>query len=330
VSGSPRAAPLRSFEYEHAPVFFGRTRSRNVLRELLARREAAGRAFVLVLGASGSGKSSLVNAGLLPDLQRPGVIGQVGLVRWGVLRPSDDRGDLLDALAAAILSATALPELAGLQYAPQQLGALLREAPSQAALPIRQRLAAAGAAARLPETAEARLVVAASRRAVQWRRFRLTASVIGAMIALPMIAGLVWAAIVWAGVRAVEAEMAFVPIPAGCFEMGSPDSEEGRYPNEGPVHQVRAHNWTAKARPMHPQDDDNEQDERRGGSIAHKYSPKTVRPVSDTRGADFTRNRFRVARRTIITTRASAKEMRRGIMKRIPPAAGKRTWLGGT
>jgi len=39
-------------------------------------------------------------------------------------------------------------------------------------------------------------------------------------------------------VRAVEAEMAFVPIPAGCFEMGSPDSEEGRYPNEGPVHQV--------------------------------------------------------------------------------------------
>ena len=47
------------------------------------------------------------------------------------------------------------------------------------------------------------------------------------MIALPMISGLVWAAMVWGGVRAVEAEMAFVPIPAGCFEMGSPDSEEG-------------------------------------------------------------------------------------------------------
>src|SRR5205085_7201826 len=96
---------LRSFEYEHAPVFFGRTRSRNELRELLARREAASHAFVLVLGASGSGKSSLVKAGLLPDLRLPGMIGQVGLVRWGLLRPSDARGDLLDALAAAILSA---------------------------------------------------------------------------------------------------------------------------------------------------------------------------------------------------------------------------------
>jgi formylglycine-generating enzyme required for sulfatase activity len=36
----------------------------------------------------------------------------------------------------------------------------------------------------------------------------------------------------------VEAEMAFVPIPAGCFAMGSPDSETVRDPNEGPVHQV--------------------------------------------------------------------------------------------
>ena len=148
---------LRSFEYEHAPVFFGRTRARNELRELMARREATGCAFVLVLGASGSGKSSLVKAGVLPDLQLPGMIGQVGLVRWGLLRPSDARVDLTDALAAAILSA--LPELSGLQYAPQQLGALLREAPGQAALPIRQGLAAAGAAACLTASAEARLAL---------------------------------------------------------------------------------------------------------------------------------------------------------------------------
>jgi formylglycine-generating enzyme required for sulfatase activity len=40
----------------------------------------------------------------------------------------------------------------------------------------------------------------------------------------------------------VEAEWAanheFVRIPAGCFPMGSSDSEPGRYANEGPVHQV--------------------------------------------------------------------------------------------
>ena len=150
---------LLSFDYEHAPVFFGRTRARNELRELLARRELAGCAFMLVLGASGSGKSSLIKAGLLPDLMLPGMIGRVGLVRWGVLRPSDAGGDPLGGLAAAILSATALPELAGLQYTPEQLGTLLRDVPGQAALPIRQGLAAAGAAAGLTEAGEPRLAL---------------------------------------------------------------------------------------------------------------------------------------------------------------------------
>jgi formylglycine-generating enzyme required for sulfatase activity len=32
--------------------------------------------------------------------------------------------------------------------------------------------------------------------------------------------------------------MKFVAVPKGCFEMGSPDSEAGRYTNEGPVHRV--------------------------------------------------------------------------------------------
>jgi formylglycine-generating enzyme required for sulfatase activity len=155
-------APFRgllSFEYEHAPVFFGRTRARNELRELLERRIQSGTIFVLVFGASGSGKSSLVKAGLLPDLALPGMIGHVGLVRRGVMRPSERDGDLLAALAAAILSPTALPELAALQYTSAQLAALLREAPGQAALPIRQGLAEAGMAAGLTKIAEARLVI---------------------------------------------------------------------------------------------------------------------------------------------------------------------------
>jgi hypothetical protein len=150
---------LLSFEYEHAPIFFGRTRARNEIRELLARQEARGRAFVLVLGASGSGKSSLVKAGLLPDLMLPGMIGRVALVRWEVMRPSDSRGNPLDALAAAILSATALPELADLQYTSKQLAELLLEVPNQASFPIRQGLAIAGKKADLAEAAESRLVI---------------------------------------------------------------------------------------------------------------------------------------------------------------------------
>jgi formylglycine-generating enzyme required for sulfatase activity len=60
----------------------------------------------------------------------------------------------------------------------------------------------------------------------------------GPVIALPTIAVLVWAVLVWRGVRQVEAKMAFVSIPAGCFQMGSPDSEAGRETVEGPVHRV--------------------------------------------------------------------------------------------
>ena len=56
-------------------------------RELLARREASGSAFVLVLGASGSGKSSLVKAGLLPDLMLHGI--QIHWVRCTGI--ADDR-----------------------------------------------------------------------------------------------------------------------------------------------------------------------------------------------------------------------------------------------
>ncbi|HVB18322.1 MAG TPA: SUMF1/EgtB/PvdO family nonheme iron enzyme [Stellaceae bacterium] len=157
----PPFRALLSYEYEDAPIFFGRTRARNELRELLARQIERGSAFVLVFGASGSGKSSLVKAGLLPDLALPGMIGRVGLVRRAVMRPSDAGGDPLAALAAAILSPTALSELAGLQYTPERLCALLREAPGQAELPIRQGLFEAGRAAEPPltEIAEARLAI---------------------------------------------------------------------------------------------------------------------------------------------------------------------------
>ena len=57
-----------------------------------------------------------------------------------------------------------------------------------------------------------------------------------------VIALAVWAGLVWWGVRQVEgdwnAEGEFVRIPAGRFEMGSPETEAGSYPNERPVHHV--------------------------------------------------------------------------------------------
>lgn len=148
---------LLSFEYEHAPVFFGRTRARNELRELLTRREERGLPFVLVMGASGSGKSSLIKAALLPDLMLPGMIGRVALVRYAQFRPSDGSGNLIEGLAAAISSPTALPELAGLG----KLG--LAESINGASVTLeavlRESLLDAGRQANLAPSGNARLAI---------------------------------------------------------------------------------------------------------------------------------------------------------------------------
>jgi formylglycine-generating enzyme required for sulfatase activity len=75
--------------------------------------------------------------------------------------------------------------------------------------------------------------------AEHWRAaVQRDAGIMGAVVALPVIIGLGSAVTIWSGVHQVEAEMKFVAISAGCFEMGSPDSEAGRRLDEGPAHQV--------------------------------------------------------------------------------------------
>jgi WD40 repeat protein len=85
VRGSNPFPGLRPFMQDEADLFFGRDgQSDELVRRLAARR------FLAVVGTSGSGKSSLVRAGLLPSLEG-GLMPSAG-THWriAVLRPQDD------------------------------------------------------------------------------------------------------------------------------------------------------------------------------------------------------------------------------------------------
>lgn len=127
---------LKPFDVEHAPVFYGRTKAISELKNQLTRQAAKGSAFVLVIGMSGSGKSSLVRAGLLPTLIVPGVVEGVGLWRWAIIRPNDAPGSLPAMLGLALHQPTALPGLSELGFNAKQLSELFGTAPHLVTEPI--------------------------------------------------------------------------------------------------------------------------------------------------------------------------------------------------
>ena len=88
VKGSPFRG-LAAFGSKHAPVFFGRGHDISRAVELWREAGSRGAPYLLIVGASGAGKSSLARAGLLPRLATPGVIESVDVWRTAVMRPSD-------------------------------------------------------------------------------------------------------------------------------------------------------------------------------------------------------------------------------------------------
>ena len=84
---------LLAFEEEDAAIFFGRDREiQQGLEKLNTLRRRGGPSFVLCLGASGSGKSSLLRAGLIPHLRKDSAV-------WLPVAPFRPQEDPMEELA---------------------------------------------------------------------------------------------------------------------------------------------------------------------------------------------------------------------------------------
>jgi hypothetical protein len=145
--GSPFRG-LEPFDAKHADVYFGRDRKvRRALDELLAAAQR-GNPFLLIPGASGSGKSSLMRAAMAPRVVQPGVVQGVDLWRVAVMRPGTDGHPMLALSRALFVTGDekkddpggfgkALPELAGGAFqSPERLSELFMGATDLAVDPI--------------------------------------------------------------------------------------------------------------------------------------------------------------------------------------------------
>ena len=104
----PGRCPFRGlgrFEFQHAPIFFGRNRVvRNVI-DRLEKRYSAGNGFLLLVGGSGTGKSSMIRAGVIPELIRRANEGYgESVLEWRVAIASlDSPQSPTDAIANSLL-----------------------------------------------------------------------------------------------------------------------------------------------------------------------------------------------------------------------------------
>ncbi len=156
--GSPFRG-LQVFDFEHEEIFFGRTTAIGEILEALRRRIFDREpTFLLVQGNSGVGKSSVVRAGVLPLLIKPGVVEGVGAWRRAVMRPAEAAGNPALSLARALVATHALPELTADGSTVEYLAELLETNPDNAFLIIKGALSQVGQKIALEENLESQPV----------------------------------------------------------------------------------------------------------------------------------------------------------------------------
>jgi WD40 repeat protein len=124
---------LKPFEEEHARFFFGR---QELIENLYARIAAPDHSLTVVLGVSGSGKSSLVKAGLIPylrELSKPPIN---DLHQWHILNPIRPGESPFAALARTLWALADMPttvQLDSLGFLSERLNQKTKELNTQVA-----------------------------------------------------------------------------------------------------------------------------------------------------------------------------------------------------
>jgi WD40 repeat protein len=127
------ASPYRglgAFEERDAVFFFGREDATEEVLRRMSHASAAGPGVVVVSGASGAGKSSLLRAGMLPRLRGAGLARVPGASLWpcAVFTPGRSPLDELAVRVAALAGTDAVEVRRGLAVGPQGFALTARQA----------------------------------------------------------------------------------------------------------------------------------------------------------------------------------------------------------
>lgn len=134
---------LASFQPEHADVFFGREDEVLEARRTLAAHALQGCAFLMITGASGTGKSSLARAGLLPAIAEYELDETVTEWRFLIVTPSELGSDPFAALLERLSAPSVLPGIRSEGVAFSEVVDSFRNDASTAIILLKQAIAAA-------------------------------------------------------------------------------------------------------------------------------------------------------------------------------------------